>query len=1571
MDLVSPNADFVKNRNSFLRGLLYPLRLLAFIAVILIITESAFGQAMVVSSYFNANDMRDEWTELLVIQDNLDIRNWTIGDNNTTQTGWQPRIAFNPINFWRNLRAGTIIVIWHRPVNSSLIPQPEDTDPSDGFIQLRVTNATYFSGGDLGTAPNWNSGTSLNIAATGDIIQIRNGSAAHVHALGHQLSAGPDFIGLPNPKLNHSETMLANEAVFVCPGATLADYGTNAPQIGTTYTARAPAPNETRGLPNSCTASATANSDFWRQTRQPLWNSPVLTGTVNGTNTQINLNWNACVDPYSTDNTTGYLILRNTTNVFTDPVDGTNYSVGANLGSAVVLANLTGSANTSFSDNNAVPCLDGFYYRIYPYRFGQDNLNGNSYNTARGRAYNESQFAAAHITVSAEAPSSVGADQTEYCSGSAPATITLTATGGSGETMEWFSGSCGGTLIGNTNPLTIASPSVTTTYFFRWNSTFCGPSACEQVTVTVNPSITPTVSVTPSANPVCAGTQVTFTAIVSGGGAAPAYAWYIGGVLQGGQTANTFTYSPANGDQVTAMVTPTELCGVPVTSAGVTMVVNPVPTISAIGNNPVFCGQNGSITFNFTNVPNGTYTINYQTGSFPNVNVVNNAATISAAPGAYLNFSITVNGCTSIEDVDITIVSPTGSVISNVLPTGATCGNSNGSIIVTAAGGTAPIEYSIDNGVNWQSSPVFNNLAPGSYTVVVRDAALCETLWGNNPVTVGNTGGATINQVIPTNATCGGSNGSIDITASGGTAPLEYSINNGTSWQSSPVFNGLPAGNYTIIVRDGTLCETQWGNNPVVLISTGGATITQVIATDASCGSSNGSINITASGGTNPLEYSINSGSTWQSSPIFNGLNSGNYMVVVRDGTFCETLWPGNPVLVNNIGGATISQVTANGTTCGNSNGSISITASGGAPLEYSIDNGATWQSSEIFNGLAAGSYNVVVRDGTLCETLWASNPVVLNNTSGAAISSVNFTDASCGTSNGTIVINTTGGTAPLEYSINNGVNWQSSSVFSGLAAGSYAVTVRDGALCVTLYAGNPVIVGNTGGATIAMVASLDATCNNSNGSITVTASGVAPLEYSINNGASWQSSSTFNGLIPGTYNVIVRDGLLCMTPYSGNPVIVNSADGAAINQVNKTDATCSSSNGSITINANGVAPIEYSINNGVSWQLSPVFNSLPSGNYTIIVRDGALCETLWNNNPVIINSTGGAAITTVLPTNATCGNDNGSISISAEDGVAPLAYSIDNGLNWQSLPLFNDLNAGSYHVIVRDFTGCETIYSGNPLIISNISGATISGVDFPNTICFGENATISITTTGGTAPFDYSINNGITWQSNPVFTGLSGGNYTIKVRDAEMCETNYPTTVVINVITGPAVSVTLSSNAASVCQGEEVVFTAEVPVNVGPTPVYRWLVNGVMESGSGNTFNYVPANGDQVVVEVTSTELCATNNPATDEETVDLSPCGFVMRIPNSFTPNNDMVNDIFKPVLGDILPTKYLLQVFDRWGGIVFETNNPDQGWDGTHKGQPVPGGIYSYKLEFEIPEYISSSLENPIRGTIILLR
>lgn len=206
----------------------------------------------------------------------------------------------------------------------------------------------------------------------------------------------------------------------------------------------------------------------------------------------------------------------------------------------------------------------------------------------------------------------------------------------------------------------------------------------------------------------------------------------------------------------------------------------------------------------------------------------------------------------------------------------------NGSVTVTAIGGTAPYTYS-KNGSSFTPNNVFDNLLPGSYSFDVKDALGCLNVF--NMV-------ITINQLPPlvitaasTNINCSGNaDGTLTLFTSGGTLPYKYSVNGGPS-QASTVFTGLPAGTHVITVTDSSNC-----------LAFATATITEPLALTATTVSSNQSVIVTASGGVSPYSYSVDNGQVFQVNNTFNNLIPGNYVVTTRDNNGCITQ---NPIVVN------------------------------------------------------------------------------------------------------------------------------------------------------------------------------------------------------------------------------------------------------------------------------------------------------------------------------------------------------------------------------------------------------------------------------------------------------------------------------------------------------------------------------------------------------------------------------------------------------------------------------------------------------------------------------------------------
>ncbi len=495
-------------------------------------------------------------------------------------------------------------------------------------------------------------------------------------------------------------------------------------------------------------------------------------------------------------------------------------------------------------------------------------------------------------------------------------------------------------------------------------------------------------------------------------------------------------------------------------------------------------------------------------------------ACINETPTTTTTYSATVtdsNGCSGVNSIEV-VVSPTVA-ISNVTSVDNTdCSMDNGSITITASGGTAPLEYSIDNGVTYQSSNMFSSLGAGTYSIVVQDASNCTA---TSSATLAGPGAITISNVASVdNTDCSMDNGGITITASGGTAPLQYSIDNGVTYQASNMFSGLGAGTYSIVVQDASNCTA---TSSTTLAGPGSIAISNLAgADDTDCSIDNGSITVSVSGGVAPVEYSIDNGMTFQSGNVFNDLGAGTYSIVVRDANNCTA---SGSATLDGAAALNIASVdTLDDTDCEADNGSITINvSSGAAPIMYSIDGGTTFGTSNVFNNLSAGSYDIAVEDNDGCT---AATIVMLSGVTAYSVSLSSTDDTDCDRDNGSITISVTGGTAPIEYSIDGGLTFGTSNAFSNLSEGTYTVVTRDASNCaestdVTL-AGPPEVNFTT---TVAD----NTDCTIPNGSITINATGgVPPYMYSIDGGLTFQPANSFSNLLDGTYNVLVSDSFNC-----------------------------------------------------------------------------------------------------------------------------------------------------------------------------------------------------------------------------------------------------------------------------------------------------------------------------------------------------------------------------------------------------------------------------------------------------------
>ncbi len=313
--------------------------------------------------------------------------------------------------------------------------------------------------------------------------------------------------------------------------------------------------------------------------------------------------------------------------------------------------------------------------------------------------------------------------------------------------------------------------------------------------------------------------------------------------------------------------------------------------IGCMGTLPVTVVQGPALTANVSAtatscpaVSNGTITVSPTSGTSPyqysldgGPNQAGNMFT--NVPSGPHTITITdVNGCLGTFPVTVVQGAALTSTISAVNPP---CSNiDNGTITITPTTGVAPYQYSL-NGGPVQGSNVFTTLPPGVYNISFTDVNGCN---GTNTITLTTNPPVTATSTLTMPLCNGNTNGSITINASGGVAPYQYSKDAGVTYQASPTFNGLTAGTYTIRVKDAMGCINDFTYTltaPVVVTASS-------VSTAATCPNNDGTITITAGGGTPAYAYSINGGVTYIPGNSFPGLPSGLYNnIIVKDANGC------------------------------------------------------------------------------------------------------------------------------------------------------------------------------------------------------------------------------------------------------------------------------------------------------------------------------------------------------------------------------------------------------------------------------------------------------------------------------------------------------------------------------------------------------------------------------------------------------------------------------------------------------------------------------------------------------------
>lgn len=962
----------------------------------------------------------------------------------------------------------------------------------------------------------------------------------------------------------------------------------------------------------------------------------------------------------------------------------------------------------------------------------------------------------------------------------------------------------------------------------------------------------------------------------------------------------------------------------------------------------------------------------------------------------------------------VTVGQPT---IASVTSTSPSCyGSTNGSITITASGGNGALQYSINGGGTWQASNTFNNLVAGFYNIWVKDASGCTVIYQGNSVvlTQPNPISIFVNKV---DASCNGaSSGRIDIFAGGGSGNLSYSVDNGATFQPSSIFANLPAGNYDVVVRDANSCSYPFAGNPVVISE---PTIVQATAvvTDASCtNSNNGSIQVTASGGTSPYNFSLNNGPFFPNS-TFTAVASGSYTILVSDVNGCTAST--NAVVGNTyvLNAAILSQTDVS--CSGGADGTVTLTSSGGvAPFTYSIDGGTTWQPDPAFVGLSGGTYTFTVKDNNGCSDNITAT-VIERPVLTASVASV--IPVSCfGDTTGVIDITVAGGDGNYNYL------WSDSSINQDLtsaSAGSYVVTVTDGAGCTATTGAtitqNPQLV-------LSVEHQINVACHGgSSGGLDITVNGGLPAYNFL-----WSDNSTSEdlyNLTAGVYSVTVTDFAACIV--SGTYTITEPAQQLSVTTTSLSVSCPGGNNGSVSATATGgTSPYTYLWNNA---QPGATINSLAAGTYVVTVTDANNCSAA--QSVVLIQPQPFVLTDSIVPAKCS-GSADGAVYLTVSGGTPGFSYAWSNNTNNQNL---TNVAKGNYFVVVTDANGCTaqkaysvlgstaivaTISGNNPDCHGNATGFAVvsagggtqpysyqwnttppqSGVmgikllgDVPytvtvndangctataniqlvdptpivvttsptNTHCYNSSdGSVEIIATGGSGVYQYSLNN--VYQPSNILTGLPAGDYTAIVQDNFGCFGSQNFTVqqpgAITVDAGPDMvsvrgqTVTLNGTASS------------------PNGIigYVWTPDVSLSCTACQSTNATPDSTITYYLIATDGDSCSNS-----DSVIIVVKTKVQYFIPNSFTPNADGLNDYFEV---DILGAENLeVSVFNRWGEQVY--NNPSQhnginnngdAWDGKKNGKLLPFDTYVYQIKVTYANPTAYPAET-LSGTITLAR
>ncbi len=1021
----------------------------------------------------------------------------------------------------------------------------------------------------------------------------------------------------------------------------------------------------------------------------------------------------------------------------------------------------------------------------------------------------------------------------------------------------------------------------------------------------------------------------TATATGSGGTGTFNYAWSTSPVLTFDQTINavpagsyTVTVTDGNGCEVEEMIT----------------IEEPSVLDGFISPTQVACfeGNDGAATV----FPTGgvePYLFNWSNGS-------TGSSATSLMAGTY---SVTVtdnNGCLVV--VEEVIDEPSGMTFT-LVSTNLNCnGDNGGDIDLGVAGGMMPYSYLWDDGETTQDRSL---IGAATYCVTVTDANNCTQ---DTCVTISEPTALTLD-ISSTTTTCMGNNtdGTATVMPSGGATGGMYTFL-WSNLQTNSTATALTADNYCVTVTDGNGCtavECVDVNSPDAIV------IDSIIPTDVLCnGENTGLAEVFASGGNGAFTYLWSDQLAQFSNPA-NSLPTGTYIVTVTDASMCTataSIFVDEPAVLS----VTIDPTDV---LCfGGNDGAGTANPSGGVePYNYAW-NTLPGQFTQDINTLIQGNYTVTITDFNGCTT---SASTTINEPATAVSAVIDQTFESCFNQNESEAIVTPSGGTGTNYTFEwNNSPASTNATADNLAAQNYSVIVTDENGCQTTANISITELEEITASAITIAPS----CFESNDGqlgVNIVNGGVGGGDLN-NYNYVWSNASTNqlnSNLAAGDYTLTVTDAQGCSgeTTFSlSQPAEITAT--AIIDDTNCFGSADGQINVQITTQGGGFPIDSYQWDANANNQSTQVATDLAIGNYLVTITDNTNCSAVVSfevNQPTPIE----ASFT--VEDNPCFGDNIGTIATMTSGGTPDYSY---EWTNTDTTNIFSstdqnltDLYANAYTVTITDGNGCTQV----EVVNLNSPAQLWATIEADSVTCYDyRDGALYVQAQGGTGPFQYSLD-GDNFSATNTFLGLEAGGYATYIEDRNGC-----TTTISALVGGPEeLTVDLGEN---------------ITINLGETANLNAIA-----SPAGNYFYTWSPEDSLTCLDCPSTDAYGlffqTTYQVTIEDEFGCKAKDFIniyvnkfrrVFVPTGFSPFTGNENDLLR-THGDEGTIVKSFRVYDRWGELVYENNDPYEindptiGWDGTFDGKIMNPAVFVWSLEVE---YIDGA-SDVLKGHSTLIR